>query len=603
MSDNVPTSSSSISESLSSTSTQSPISEDSPVTDSPADCSGKASEADPQSSIEQLQRRNRLENGEQISQDRENRHTSREQGLSTQCQATGILNRSLAEGMEDAITANTEERQVNRTQNEPTPVPDVAVFKAGTMQGPAQDQGLSNNGSESSKNIMSSRSIDTDSLTQKNNMDKPVGAKNTRENDEEMDQTEITAPISDLSARETSALLGVALPDIPLIEGSGATRSFDTGSQLRHQISGSDRLDQLFKQTSPNWKKRQLIPDNDNLKLRKLPRRSLFLNISKIENEDRLESLRMLGLDWTEFYRTHVDLAELPPDRISHILSLVWAIACPQVILDVHDRLRSMFDRPPEFRRAIEISKAYWLHQKAESSIICGHFQQCLLEVFIYKTFKDLHEERKRLMKDQRRERQRKDYQPPAFTPTDSKPYDATHYALNDLTAQCLDMTPEELELDATHQLDRQKLRKLKDRGKALLQINKQLGSEYASAEVWCLFPMRRIKTPLDASVSVNQYVIYPPSMALLKPCIRYVDLKGKDLEVFVAAVQKLRPRLPELCFQAWKLDWLFFGSYPDEISRLKLETIDPETIANAQLDSELLFTCFKAQASTEAIS
>lgn len=60
-------------------------------------------------------------------------------------------------------------------------------------------------------------------------------------------------------------------------------------------------------------------------------------------------------------------------------------------------------------------------------------------------------------MEDQRRERLRKSYQASASTATASKSYVPTHYALNDLTALCLGMAPEEMELDAKHQLDRQK--------------------------------------------------------------------------------------------------------------------------------------------------
>ena len=59
-------------------------------------------------------------------------------------------------------------------------------------------------------------------------------------------------------------------------------------------------------------------------------------------------------------------------------------------------------------------------------------------------------------------------------------------------------------------------------------------------------------------------------------------------------AVRQLQPKLESLCLQAEKCDWLFFKSYNHLSFKLKLESMDPDIIANEQLDSQLLLTCFK---------
>ena len=162
--------------------------------------------------------------------------------------------------------------------------------------------------------------MDTDSLTQIVVSDTSVGAKNTSENNGEMEQSAMTASISDRGTQEISALFGVVSTDFPLIECSGARRTPHIESHPCPQISESDRVDQLFEQIPANSKKRQSSTDNDNLKLRKLPRRSWFVDTPEIGNEDCLESLRTLGSAWTDFYQTHINIAELAPDRISHVL-------------------------------------------------------------------------------------------------------------------------------------------------------------------------------------------------------------------------------------------------------------------------------------------
>ena len=59
-------------------------------------------------------------------------------------------------------------------------------------------------------------------------------------------------------------------------------------------------------------------------------------------------------------------------------------------------------------------------------------------------------------------------------------------------------------------------------------------------------------------------------------------------------AVRQLHPKLESLCLQAEKQDWLFFRSYDHLSPKLKLESMDPDSIANERLDSQLLLTCFE---------
>ena len=77
---------------------------------------------------------------------------------------------------------------------------------------------------------------------------------------------------------------------------------------------------------------------------------------------------------------------------------------------------------------------------------------------------------------------------------------------------------------------------------------------------------------------------------------IRYLDLKGRGLEMFKEAIKKLRPKLKVYSLPAGEHDWLVFGSHDHRRAKLKIESMDPNIIAEESLDSELLLTCFELQ-------
>ena len=60
--------------------------------------------------------------------------------------------------------------------------------------------------------------------------------------------------------------------------------------------------------------------------------------------------------------------------------------------------------------------------------------------------------------------------------------------------------------------MHREKLIRIKDRGKKLLGFNERLPTEFTNVEVWTLLPMRRIKITFDSSeyVNVKEYVLNP---------------------------------------------------------------------------------------------
>ncbi|MCJ1242428.1 hypothetical protein MMC14_010436 [Varicellaria rhodocarpa] len=260
-------------------------------------------------------------------------------------------------------------------------------------------------------------------------------------------------------------------------------------------------------------------------------------------------------------------------------MAWVSAIGCPQVMLDIADRRRSMSEQTFEsLRLDSDVSKAYFLHGKIEGSIMSGHFQKCLLEVFIYLRFKTLHGQHQSTIKDNRKVRQRKGHRRLQSTLPTSKIYKAAHHALNDLVAECLNMTTEHVERGA-YQAERRKISMLKEQGRALLSFSELLKEKDEHVDIWRLFPMKKIRTPLDADITVDVN--------------RYLTLKGDQLTIFVAAIEKLRPKLVSLCVQAQRHSWYFLDS---SSPRLRLENADPNMIAEERLDSELLLSCFDTE-------
>ena len=298
--------------------------------------------------------------------------------------------------------------------------------------------------------------------------------------------------------------------------------SYETGSITQNQLGVPDIVTEQAKEDKNSAsfikrlfergcqeKRRSPSVDNEEASADKRVRRSLYLDILPVKRRDRLKNLETLGADWLEFYNIYVTSPGLSSDDVYHIMAWVSAIGCPQVMLDIADRRRSMSEQTFEsLRLDSDVSKAYCLHGKIEGSIMSSHFQKCLLEIFIYLRFKTLHGQHQSTIKDNRKVRQRKGHRRLQSTPPTSKIYKAAHYALNDLVAECLNITTEHVERGA-YQAERRKISMLKEQGRALLSFSELLKEKDKCVDIWRLFPMRKIRTPLDVdiTVDVNRYV------------------------------------------------------------------------------------------------
>ena len=265
-------------------------------------------------------------------------------------------------------------------------------------------------------------------------------------------------------------------------------------------------------QEQNNQEKRQSPAiDNDQASAPKRFKRSLFLELVADAKEDRLENLEALGPDWVEFYNNLVTANELPSDDVYRIMALVSGIGCPQVILDIVDRRRSLSNASFDSVQSVsEIWKVYCLYNNIEGSIMCSCFQKCLIETIMYKRFKILHEQYQCIIKNNRKARYRKDYKPPLAILPNSNHRDASYYALNSLMAECLNLSIEEVE-KGCYQAERKKVMRLKEQGRVLLEFGKLLEEKNEHVDIWHLFPMKRIRTPLDGNISVdvNRYVTF----------------------------------------------------------------------------------------------
>ncbi|KAI9796726.1 MAG: hypothetical protein M1835_003307 [Candelina submexicana] len=350
--------------------------------------------------------------------------------------------------------------------------------------------------------------------------------------------------------------------------------------QFHLQVTSSCHVDQLYSHVSSSSRKRpfdSISEGTTESEVRKNPR-ALFFDMSIATNKDHRQNLETLGSDWASYYSTQVRSTGLPSAEIYQILALVSAIGSPQVLLDIADLCRSMSKQPYEMSPQVnQMFKAYWLYNNAEASILSGHVRQRLLAVFIYEQFKALDNCHQRLLDENRKIRNRKDHKG-SLT---GRPKDSTSYALDDLVAYCHNTTPENVQLHPNHyKAERSKIKRLKDKGKALFDFSERFQIGRVSMNVWMLLPMRKIRSAFDEDVYAR-----PKD---------YLELKGKALAIFLDAVKQLRPKLESFCLQAGKHDWLFFGGQGHRGLNLKLQNMDPEVIAKETLDSQLLLTCFE---------
>ena len=237
---------------------------------------------------------------------------------------------------------------------------------------------------------------------------------------------------------------------------------------------------------------------------------SAFLElINTNHGTTRLQKLDILGVGWTKFYQSYTSnpTPSISSERAYHIMAMVSAIGCSQVILDIASRFQSTTQHlvNPLITSADkdQVSRAYRLHDAAESSIMGSVFQKCLSELSIYSRFEILHKQHEHRIKEERRHRQRRSAS--TYTLDSGSHRGAASYALDELTAECLQIPLTQVE-GTHHQAERKKIIRLKDQGKRLSTFGLLLGKDYEGSQLWYLFPMKSVKTPLDEDISVDIY-------------------------------------------------------------------------------------------------
>ena len=345
----------------------------------------------------------------------------------------------------------------------------------------------------------------------------------------------------------------------------------------------SPSIDQLYEQLPAVPKKRS----SDTISQATIPstakrfQRSPFHDISptnKASDQDHLQNLKILGSDWVEFYTAHTG-PQFPASTIYRILALVSGVGSPSVLLDVADMCRS-FERPMDIDKSMSsAAKAYWLYNRAEASILNSHALQRLTVVFLHEQYTSLVEHYRLIMqvrqKEQHNSRRRKNSQPSKPTIFDGRTRDARSYALDDLVAYCTSIPLDHRYFNSkSMQAERKKISGLRREGEALSRFKEYLGNGYSF-----LLPLRQNACLFDDQINIELH--------------HYLELRDKELEIFLLAYTELRPGLAHLRLHAARYASTFYLAEDGSIPRIKLHNMDPDFISKQQLDSDVLLSSF----------
>jgi len=221
---------------------------------------------------------------------------------------------------------------------------------------------------------------------------------------------------------------------------------------------------------------------------------------AKYEQHDRSEALQRIGPRWLQCYSALVDSDVLPADKIYHILALVSTVGSPQVLSDILDLCRTI----PDLGNNHE-SRLYWLYQTLEVTNLRHTFRQRMIAIALYTRFRSLQDDHR--TKQQPRRRRLPTAADGAARPNTRM----ASLALDDLVASCVGAPLEDVrQYPENYKLHREKIIKIKDKGKKLFDFNERLSADLGYATMWTLLPMRRMKSFLDKEMFVNseQYVI-----------------------------------------------------------------------------------------------
>jgi len=314
-------------------------------------------------------------------------------------------------------------------------------------------------------------------------------------------------------------------------------------------------------------------------------------------NKDTIaEKISRFGAEWTQYYRDQVDSQLRTPEDMYLILALVSAVGCPQVMADLTDMLRDTQTPPPGNNRT---QAALNLYTDAEKSLLRSKIWMRYASIYMYLAFEDIKksvQSRQGSWKVARRKAARQDkrlIQSGASTrvnPPSTVTNKAAFYALEQLAADALGVSLEELRQLERRKAYKQKIRKIKDEGKAAHIFN-----EICKQRLWILVPAQNMASPLDDSIVVKPNMYKFIEITKLLICLRvdrYLQLSHDHMRLFANALQKLRPKLGYLISRAAELDSILHNPFQDRRMTYRLEDLDAEAILKEELDSHDLLHC-----------
>ena len=217
------------------------------------------------------------------------------------------------------------------------------------------------------------------------------------------------------------------------------------------------------------------------------------------------EKISRFGAEWTQFYRDQVDFQGRTPEDMHLILALVSAVGCPQVMADLSDMLRDTQTPPPGNNRT---QVALNLYTDAEKSIRRSKIWMRYASIYMYLAFENIKmsvQSRQGSWKAARRKAARQDKKlmesgaSTRATPPSTVRNKAASYAFEQLAADGLGVSVEELRQHERRKAYKRKIRRIKDEGKEAHSFN-----EICNQKVWILLPAQNMASPLDDTIVVK---------------------------------------------------------------------------------------------------
>jgi len=215
------------------------------------------------------------------------------------------------------------------------------------------------------------------------------------------------------------------------------------------------------------------------------------------------EKISRFSAEWAQFYRDQLASQGITPNDMHHILALVSAVGCPQVMADLTDMLQDTEAPPPSNN---PIQAALNLYTNAEKSLLRSKIWMRYASDYMYLAFEEIKkstQSRQKSLKQARRTAARQDKKIakseasgggiPALTKRGAS------YALEQLAADALEVSVEELAQHQRRNAYKERIRKIKDEGKAAHRFN-----EICNQRLWILVPAQDMASPLDNSMIVK---------------------------------------------------------------------------------------------------